>query len=79
MNIGKWFVMLVAMLALTGMVMAEDNSTDDADDNVTQGQALSVRYDHLVCKVQFTNTQIDLLKEYASVDQTANKDKLLTD
>jgi hypothetical protein len=79
MNIGKWFVMLVAMLALTGLVMAETNTTDDINDNATQGQALNVRYDHLTCKVEFTNTQIDLLKEYASIDQTANKDKLTAD
>jgi len=82
MNIGKWFVMLVAMLALTGAVLAESNDTNSTNGNTTDatnGQALAVRYDNLQCKVAFTNIQIDLLNKYASVDQTANKDILLTD
>jgi hypothetical protein len=70
--------MLVMMLALTGVVMAEDNTTATGNDT-TQGQALSVRYDNMQCKVVFTNTQIDLLQKYVSVDQTANKDKLTSD
>jgi hypothetical protein len=82
MNISKWFIMLAVMLALTGLVVAENSTNgtnDNNNDNVTQGQALAVRYDHLVCKVDFTNTQIDLLKEYVSVDQTDNKDELTSD
>jgi protein-arginine kinase activator protein McsA len=80
MNIGKWFVMLMVMLALTGAVLAENNDTnDDAILNITNGQALTVRYDHMQCKVTFTNTQIDLLKKYTGIDQTANKNKLLAD
>jgi hypothetical protein len=82
MNIGKWFVMLVVMLTLTGAVLAESNDTNSTGNNntdATQGQALNVRYDQLQCKVAFTNTQIDLLSKYVSVDQSANKNKLLTD
>lgn len=88
MNIGRWFVMLVAMLALTGLVVAEENNTttntttnitDDMNDNATQLQALNVRYDHLKCKVEFTNKQIELLDEYTSIDQTENKEKLEAD
>ncbi len=80
MNIMKWFGMLAIMLALTGFVMAEgtDNNTDDLND--VQGQALNVRYDHLQCKVDFTNTQIDTLNKYVTqLDQSANKDVLVTD
>jgi hypothetical protein len=82
MNIIKWFAMLAVMLALTGFVMAETNDTNnssDINDNVTQAQALSIRYDNMQCKVAFTDTQVDLLNQYISVDQTANKDILLTD
>jgi len=81
MNIGKWFIILIALLAVTGAALAESNDTNSTNDNSTtiQGQALTVRYDQLQCKVAFTNTQIDLLNKYISVDQTANKDKLLAD
>lgn len=70
------------MLALVGTVMAEDNTTNttiSVNDTVTQGEGLNVRYDNVQCKVAFTNTQIDLLEKYISVDQTANEDKLLAD
>ena len=80
--------MLVVMIALIGVVRAEDNTTNTTvsvndtatiNDTIAQGQALNVRYDNVQCKVAFTNTQIDLLEKYVSVDQTANKDKLLAD
>ena len=109
--------MLIVMLAVTGIVVAENNSTDNStitnnnvtqnvtqnqttnntnnnitgnttqnqttnvtDDNATQKLALNVRYDNLQCKVTFTNTQIDLLKRYIpTIDQTANKNELLSD
>jgi len=86
MNTTKWLVMLVMMLALTGFVMAEANNTDTnttntdtGNNDATQGQALSVRYDNVQCKVTFTDTQIDILKKYTTVDQTANEDKLVSD
>jgi hypothetical protein len=80
MNIIKLFGMLAIMLALTGMVIAETNESDTNSTELTNSQALIVRYDHLQCKVEFTNTQIDILNEYIStLNQTENKEKLLED
>jgi hypothetical protein len=77
MNINKWFAMLVVMLALTGMVIAE---TDDTDTGATLKQALIVRYDHLICKVNFTTTQIDSLNKYVpTANVSSYKEKLSND
>jgi hypothetical protein len=62
----KFFMMLIMMLVLTGLAMAETNNTEinDTDINDTYTQALSVRYEHLQCKTDFTIGQIELLEEY---------------
>ncbi|MGV8087355.1 MAG: hypothetical protein ACP5N1_07020 [Candidatus Woesearchaeota archaeon] len=84
MNIIKWFGMLAIMLAITGFVMAEETVSDarDASNELTtaHSQALSVRYDHLQCKVDFTNKQIETAStNIPGVDLTANKEELVQD
>ncbi|MGV8141698.1 MAG: hypothetical protein ACP5NW_04640 [Candidatus Woesearchaeota archaeon] len=60
------FLMLVMMIALTGIAVADTNDTEinDTDAYTIQSQALNVRYDHLQCKVSFTIGQIELFEEY---------------
>jgi hypothetical protein len=71
----KIILMLVMMLALTGVAIAETNDTDN-----TYAQALNVRYEHLQCKVDFTVGQIELLEKYVpeavSDNLSSSKDKL---
>lgn len=84
MNIIKWFGMLAIMLALTGFVMAEENESAESDAKyeltTAHSQALNVRYDHLQCKVDFTNKQIETVStNIPGVDLTANKEELVQD
>lgn len=78
----NWIVGLVLMLALTGTVIADNNtsngnstSTNVTDnDSDTYGKALEVRYEHLTCKVEFTDAQIELFDEYVETDLSDLKD-----
>jgi hypothetical protein len=54
----------------------DENETRDNDDNDTEhikGQALDVRYDHLACKVDFTNAQLDLFDKYLDANVSGYK------
>ncbi len=59
------FVVMLALVSV-GFVRADNNSTDPV--NTTLNQALNVRHDHLACKVDYSNTQLDLIQKYVTVD-----------
>jgi len=74
-NILKGFLMaIVLILAVTVFVRA----ANDTDQAIGQ-QALNVRYAHLECKVNYTDTQIDLVNKYLNVDLSADKNTLNSD
>ena len=83
-NIWKGLLaLLLVFLLATTIVHAEDEETEieeTEDAETINMQALNVRFDHLKCKVDLTNRQIDLIKEvFPDADLTEHKDKLNAD
>lgn len=77
----NWIIGLVLVLALSGTVLADNNSTNNStgtnvtgNDTETYGKALEVRYEHLICKVGFTSAQIELFDEYVATDLSGLED-----
>jgi hypothetical protein len=88
------FILITMLLVTTGIVVAEDNSTTDnttivlydnttivLGDNTTDyiGRSIDLRYENLVCKIDFTVGQIDVIKEYTNDTNADIIDKLLSD
>jgi hypothetical protein len=75
------YVFIIAVitlsLGLAGIVIADEDTSivkNDTESNTIQGQALTVRYEHLICKVEFTDNQIDLLDNYLDENISDLKD-----
>jgi hypothetical protein len=72
------FVAFILLFSAASVALADNNL------NTTEGinqQALNVRFDHLSCKVDFTNTQIDIIASDipAAPELSADKSQLLSD
>ncbi|MGV8150972.1 MAG: hypothetical protein ACP5NV_04555 [Candidatus Woesearchaeota archaeon] len=73
-NVGLNFFMIFAVLFIAilavGVVNAEDDDDIDEDNSsetIVQSNALIARFEHIQCKVEFTNTQLDII--YDHVDE----------
>lgn len=64
-----FFAMVFMLLAVTAFaVAAEQNESNDIEQEKILNNSMQVRYEHLECKIVFTNDQIVLLNEYLPED-----------
>lgn len=58
----------------------DDDSNDDTDDNIDYyGRSLNLRYENLICKVDFTVGQIDVINNYTNDPDADIIEELLDD
>lgn len=75
----KWigFAFVAMLLVMSGLAFAETNeSTDDTD---YYGRSLDLRYENLICKIDFTVGQIDVINDYVNDTDADIIDELLDD
>lgn len=79
----KWigFIFVTMLLAMTSIVVAENSTTAVLDDDSTDyvGRSLDLRYENLICKIDFTIGQVDVIKEYTNDTDASIIDELLDD
>jgi hypothetical protein len=78
----KWmvFTMFAIMFLTVATIVTAENSTDVDNSTDYVGKSINLRYENLICKIDFTVGQIDVIDEYASNSQdTVIMDKLLND
>jgi hypothetical protein len=75
----KWmgFVLITMLVLISGIVVAENSTTNDTTDYV--GKSIDLRYENLVCNIDFTVGQIDVIREYTNDTNAEIIDTLLSD
>ena len=62
----KWtgFIFVIMLLVMSSAAFAETNESTDDTDYV--GKSLDLRYENLICKIDFTIGQIDVINDYTN-------------